>query len=287
MADEDVTAEVDQTPADGPQIEEAEPEAVVETAEVVADDVEVPEAEVVLDDPVEAIVEEDTEPVVAELSREEILERYADVIADERHKARQAREAELRRESATREATRQRVAELKKKLAEAPDDDLDSLNFVYDNAAGNARVELMREIAKQAADAWAPDEAQRESLFAAIDATGPEAIEQYASNMVGIAAKSLGQQSAFALSAEDIPADSPLAQSFAAREKSRIAAAVKAAKLEAQPAREPAPEAGVGQPVGPTDGNPLLLKLEREGRAALTPAERAQAAELLGVPVPD
>ncbi len=283
MADEDAIVEEVQAPVEEPQTEEAVP-----VEEVVSESVEEPVAEEALDEPVAEAVEPDPIPEPVELSREEVLERYADVFENERNKARQSRESELRRESATREETQRRVAELKQKLKESPDDDLDSLNFVYDNAEGNSRVKIMRELAKQAANAgWATEETAA-SLNATIEATSPEAIETYAAELVGIAVNHLGQRQTLELTADDIPADSPLAKSFAAREKSRVDAARKAATLEARPTREPEPVVGTGGVVGDSgNGNPLLMKLETEGRGALTVAEIAQAAQLLGVPVPD
>ena len=256
MAEEDVAVEEVQASADEPQIEEAAlPDAEAFVAEV-APDVEAPVGEDALEAPVAEAADTDSiAELPVELTRAEILERYGDVFADERNKARQAREAELRRESATREQTQRLVADMKRKIAEAPDGDLDSLNFVYDNAAGNAQVELMKTIAKQAVTSWAPGEEQQRALFATIESTSPEAIQTYAAELVNIASKAIGHQDAFALSIDDIPADSALAQSVLAREKSRVEAARKAALLESRPVKEPAPDIGVGGVVG--SGDPL------------------------------
>lgn len=282
MADEDVVVEEVQTPVEAPQVEEAAP-----IEEVAAVDVVESEPEVVLDEPVAEDVE--PEPVVeTRLTPEELLEQYADVFDTERNKARQQREAELRFESATREETQRRVAALKEKLKASPEDNLDELNFVYDNAKGNAQLEVMRELATQAATAWAPDAETLDGLKATIAATADEAMETYAAKMVAIAAQRIARQNTVELTADDIPADSPLAKSFAEREQARVKAAREAALLEARPTREPEPEVSTGGPPSVTSGNDaLLLKLETQGRAGLTVAELAQAAALLGVPVPD
>jgi hypothetical protein len=282
LAEEDVIVEEVQAPVEEPQAEEAVPEE--EVAEV---SVEEPVADEVLDEPVAEVVEPETvEPVT--LTREELLEQYADVFEAERNTARQRRESELRYESATREETQRRVAVLRKKLAESPDDDLESLNFVYDNAKGNSRLEVMRELAQQAATAWAPDAETLDGLKATIDATAPESMETYAAKMVAIAAQRIARQNTVELTADDIPADSPLAKSFAEREKARVDAARRAATLEARTPREPEPEVGVGGVVGNSgDRNPLREKLRTQGRAGLTVAELTQVAAELGVPLPD
>ncbi len=291
MADEPVdevvapepVAEV-QEPVEAPEVEQT-PEAIVDTP------VEAVEPEPVGEEPTapEAITPEPVEaaPLTLEalraMSQKErmayLRENAPEVASDLEYAGAQRKEAELKREAGSREQTAERLKAIRERLLANPDAEAEDLNFLdannYANAAQRHFVDW-GQAWKQAFEATAEDQAKIDAAAAEGDSV------KYAAVVLDTAAKRLGSQAVYEGSVEDIPADSPLGKSIAAREASRVASELQAADLEAKPKREPAPPVPGGR-VATGGGDPLLTKLEINGSRSLTAEERQQAFQKLGL----
>lgn len=203
------------------------------------------------------------------MSVAEARRRYPEVARALENAGAQAREAQLRREAGSRESTRERVAAIRARLAQAPEGDAAGLDFVWENARANASEDLMRAMATNAIETFNPTSEERAMLEAAVaDQTG-DGLRQYAMQLVTLAADRVGRRSLYDQSIDEIPADSRLARSALEREQRRLEAERKAAAIEARPRRQPAPATPAGRPVGTNAydlNNPFdVLRANREG----------------------
>ena len=206
----------------------------------------------------------------SELSVAEARRRFPEVARALENAGAQAREAQLRRDAGSRESTRQRVAAIRARLAELPEEDSAGLDFVWENARANASDELMRAMASNAIETFNPSPEERASLEAAIADQRGEGLREYAMQLVTLAADRVGRRSLYELSIDELPAESRLAQSIREREERRLDAERRAAAIERRASgRTPPPPTPAGRPVGTNAydlNNPFdVLRANREG----------------------
>jgi hypothetical protein len=284
VADEDVIAEADQAPVEDPQVEEAAPvEAqAVESEDAPGDEV-VDEQAVVAEAPAETSEPVPEPPDLSQLTATELADLNPGLAEALRNAGAQQREAQLRQEQGDAEATAARVKWLREKSGITEDAATDEdLNFLDRNNLANARQRDLAEFTKVWNSSYEPTADERAILDAAATAGN---VGQYALTSLAIAVRSKGLAEAFEMDAADIPPDSKLGKSIRDREASRVVAETKAAELEARETNGALPPTSPTGPVEATAGetDPLLIKLETQGRNALTADEQNRARQLLGL----
>ncbi len=264
MVAETETAEEVQAPADAPQVEEAAPVEV---------EASTPETETVPESgdgqgELDTLTEEEVAPSTVRLSREEVLEQYADVFTDEANTVRQRAESELRRNAGTQEATRARVREVAEKWGvdrakfEADPTLLDLPNTLNEL---NVTERLLRAYAVAAAGEQGLNEAEQATVESYVETIGGGALSKHAGHVLSISTgraesrgRDTGQDSIYDMDVTAAVAerpDSTLAKTYRAAQERSDAEAVQAVTLEqnaeASPGKRPATPAN-GAPSGPT-----------------------------------
>ena len=242
VADSDVIDEVASQAMDTTsQVEEAAPDESPDVVSEVTPDVEAVDVpEPVADSAVETDDQPSPEvapPDLTSLTPKQLEDLNPELASALRNAGAQSREAQLRREAGSREATRARVQAIKAKLAELPDNDAAGLDFVWDNAAANAQEAIMRQMAEQAIQSFDPSPEERQALESAVSSLEGDALSQYAAQVVSIAADRVGRKTVYDMSIDDIPADSNLAKSARAREAKRIESEAQASEIEGKAGR--------------------------------------------------
>ena len=300
MADEAVVESPEQAPVETPQVEDATPveaseEVVAE--EGVSDGAESVEPEAVVAETPEAEASPEPEPEIEpeptpSLTWEEIREQYKEQIASERNTAAQEREQKLRRDLGNQEETKAFLKARAQELGIETDDD--RVSFALKNNQDFGMNRAFVALGTGAAESLQLDGAEKDALMSLLDSTDPAETYRGAQRLVALAVERqgvpIGRQEVLEMSVDDLPEDSALAKSVQAHAKQRAGAAVKAAKLEAQPAREPAPEVAVGQVVG-SDGEAIDPTKDQASNARafnlglITASEYATHSKKHGVPV--
>lgn len=161
----------------------------------------------------------------------------------------QRKEAELRRESGSREETAARLKAIRDKLMADPEADVAELNFLDDNNVANATERVMRALAEGAVAQFNPSDEERATYEAAIVNLNGDGLRQYAMQMVSLAADRVGSKRILDMDVSDLPPDSNLAKSVKAQNQAGAQSEAKAAELEAKPSGN-APPTTAGQPAG-------------------------------------
>jgi hypothetical protein len=229
-------APVEDAPVNDLEIEESSPDlnAEEEAPEPVGDEQTTPESPLSLDEVTSIAQLRELKP---ELAKQ--LE-YA---------GEQRREAELRKEAGSAEATAERIREFRRRsgITEEAASDAD-INFLDKNNYANAYSRVLTELTEGWTKSYEPTAEDREVLNTAA-ASGD--LVTYAKTVLHTAAMGTGRNAVFDMTADQIPPDSKLGKSITAREARLAAAESKAAEIEAKSTNGKLPETSTGGPIDP------------------------------------
>jgi hypothetical protein len=290
VADEpviDETVEQDVVTEEVPQVEDAAPDTENVLADA-PDDVEPTEPQSMPDETLETIDEPDPLPLpdLTGIDLDALKEQRPDLVEVLANAERQRTTDRMKKEAGNAQVTRALAEAQMRKLGVDPATvtDASSWNLMAENARAYEQDAVMRSVAKSVADTYGLDPEIRAGFETTIDGLNGQPLTDMAGNLFreAVAGKAATQVSEVRLA--DIPQGSQLRKDLDAEIVKVRAAERKAAGISASTPKEPAPSSSgipVNTDVGDTD--PLLLKLETQGRSALTDAELVHARELLGV----
>lgn len=265
---------VEQVTDDAPQVEAVAPDELETVSEADTPDVEesdspetVPDAEVEtelsLDDP-------------------RIAEALTERLQVERNAGAQSREAELRKTQGN-DANQQARLKVYADWALEHGSDPAKLNLIIQDRDLHAIDAAVRAVGEQALTFVGATSAQIERSQAKLENTSRDDLQKFASELLVDATDAIKADVSSTLTLDEVPEDSTLRTEINAEVQRLFADEMKAQGIKAkEDGSDPAPAVPAGSPAT-EGGDPLLTKLEQEGRAGLTPEELQQAFEKLGL----